>query len=97
LSSCSVRDQADEFAGFHDFSESVFPILDNRKVGIRSAAASRAVNGFQFLVAQLDISNNVGLVKLFLSTLLSSLKRGFSSASFAVFRIDLDKHGSFVI
>jgi hypothetical protein len=30
LSSCSVRDQADEFAGFHDFSESVFPILDNK-------------------------------------------------------------------
>jgi len=44
-----------------------------------------------------DISNNVGPVKHFLGALLHSPKRVFSSASFAVFRISLDKHGSFVI
>jgi len=33
----------------------------------------------------------------FWDTLIPSLKRVSSSASFAVFRIGLDKHGSFVI
>ena len=44
-----------------------------------------------------DISNNVGPVKHFLGTLLHSLKRVFSSASFGVFPIGPDKYGSFVI
>ena len=44
-----------------------------------------------------DISNNVGPVKHFLSRLLHLLKRVFSSASFVVFLIGLDKYGSFVI
>jgi hypothetical protein len=44
-----------------------------------------------------DISNNVGPVKQFLSRLLQSLKRVFSSACWVVFLVDLDDFGSFVI
>jgi hypothetical protein len=44
-----------------------------------------------------DISNNVGPVKHFLSRLLQSLKRVFSSASSAVFLFGLDDYGSLVI
>ena len=43
------------------------------------------------------ISNNVGPVKHFLSRLIHSPKRVFSSACWVVFLVGLDDFGSFVI
>ena len=52
----------------------------------------------QLLVNALtEISNNVGPVKHFLSRLIHSLKRVFSSASWVVFLVGLDDFGSLVI
>ncbi len=49
------------------------------------------------LVALPDISNNVGPVKLFLGTLLFSLKRVFLSFAFAFFLLCINDQGSLVI
>ena len=50
-----------------------------------------------WLVGLPDISNNFGPVKHFLSTLLQSPKRVFSSASLVVLLLGLDDYGSSVI
>jgi len=76
-----------------------FPLKKEKgplKGGCQELKWGRTLLSGQELVNQTSLTMSA-LSNSFLSTLLASLKKGCSSASYAVFRIGLEKHGSFVI